>query len=88
MDIKETVFTYNKIFILKYRSMESIFLLQSPQTQKMKLKILGEQFEAERNTKTYKLKPKIIGCVWQGPGNLFPASSEYILFKDMYIMYT
>ncbi|KAL6258530.1 hypothetical protein P5V15_010487 [Pogonomyrmex californicus] len=46
----------------------------SPQTQKIKLKILGEQFEAERNAKTYKLKPKIIGCIWQGPDNLFPES--------------
>ncbi|CAL1678089.1 unnamed protein product [Lasius platythorax] len=46
----------------------------SPQTQKMKLKILGEQFEAERNTKTYKLKPKIIGCIWQGSDNSFPES--------------
>ncbi|KAL0126090.1 hypothetical protein PUN28_004899 [Cardiocondyla obscurior] len=45
----------------------------TPQTQKMKLKILGEQFEAERNTKTYKLKPKIIGCIWQGSDNSFPA---------------
>lgn len=46
----------------------------SPQTQKMKLKILGEQFEAERNTKTSKLKPKIIGCIWQERKNLFPES--------------
>lgn len=46
----------------------------SPQTQKVKLKILGEQFEAERNTKTYKLKPKIIGCIWQGSDNSFPES--------------
>lgn len=51
----------------------------------MKLKILGEQFEAERNVKTYKLKPKIIGCIWQGPGNSFPESSEYILFIDIHI---
>ncbi|XP_071643741.1 uncharacterized protein [Temnothorax longispinosus] len=46
----------------------------SPQTQKMKLKLLGEQFEAERNAKTYKLKPKIIGCIWQGSENSFPES--------------
>ncbi|KYM95572.1 Chromatin assembly factor 1 subunit A-B [Cyphomyrmex costatus] len=58
----------------------------SPQTQKMKLKILGEQFEAERNTKTYKLKPRIIGIIWQGPGNLFPESSKYILFIDICIL--
>ncbi|KAM0736155.1 hypothetical protein ACS0PU_010116 [Formica fusca] len=40
----------------------------------MKLKILGEQFEAERNIKTYKLKPKIIGCIWQESDNSFPES--------------
>ncbi|XP_032683554.1 chromatin assembly factor 1 subunit A-B [Odontomachus brunneus] len=44
----------------------------SPQTQKMKLKLLGEQFEAERKVKTHKLQPKIIGCVWQGPSNGLP----------------
>ncbi|XP_053995322.1 chromatin assembly factor 1 subunit A-B-like [Hylaeus anthracinus] len=43
----------------------------SPETQKYKLKVLGEQFETERNTKTSKLKPKIIGCVWRGPENTF-----------------
>ncbi|XP_014483317.1 PREDICTED: chromatin assembly factor 1 subunit A-A-like [Dinoponera quadriceps] len=44
----------------------------SPQTQKMKLKLLGEQFEAERKAKTHKLQPKIIGCVWQGPSGALP----------------
>jgi len=54
-------------------------MLQSPQTQKMKLKILGEQFEAERNAKMHKLKPKIIGCIWEGAGNSFPEFGEYTL---------
>ncbi|XP_046741414.1 chromatin assembly factor 1 subunit A-like [Diprion similis] len=44
----------------------------SPETQKLKLKLLGEQFEAERKTKTSKIKPKVIGCVWQGSVNAFP----------------
>lgn len=44
----------------------------SPETQKFKLKVLGEQFELERNSKTCKLKPKIIGCIWRGSDNKLP----------------
>lgn len=44
----------------------------SPETQKVKLQLLGEQFECERQEKTSKLKPKVIGFVWQGPNNEFP----------------
>ncbi|XP_031366407.1 chromatin assembly factor 1 subunit A-B [Apis dorsata] len=44
----------------------------SPETQKVRLKLLGEEFESERNTKTSKLKPKIIGIIWRGPDNNFP----------------
>ncbi|XP_034196204.2 uncharacterized protein LOC117611888 [Osmia lignaria lignaria] len=44
----------------------------NPQTQKFKLKVLGQQFESERSRKTSKLKPKIIGCIWRGPNNEFP----------------
>lgn len=47
----------------------------TPETQKFKLKILGEQFEAERNEKTLRLKPKIIGCVWLGPDNAYPENT-------------
>ncbi|XP_015439120.1 PREDICTED: LOW QUALITY PROTEIN: chromatin assembly factor 1 subunit A-B-like [Dufourea novaeangliae] len=43
----------------------------SPETQKYKLKVLGEQFESDRSTKTSRLKPKIIGCVWRGLENTF-----------------
>ncbi|XP_003703334.3 uncharacterized protein LOC100876279 [Megachile rotundata] len=43
----------------------------NPETQKFKLKVLGQQFETERNTKTSKLKPKIIGCIWRGSNNEF-----------------
>ncbi|XP_011873816.1 PREDICTED: chromatin assembly factor 1 subunit A-B [Vollenhovia emeryi] len=62
----------------------------SPQTQKMKLKILGERFEAERNAKTYKLKPKIVGCIWQGPDNSFPAFispkiKEFLLARQAWV---
>ncbi|XP_015600795.1 chromatin assembly factor 1 subunit A [Cephus cinctus] len=51
----------------------------SPETQKVKLKILGEQFEEERKTKTARIKPKVIGCIWQGPLHEFPESTiEYL----------
>lgn len=41
------------------------------------MKLLGEEFESERNTKTSKLKPKIIGIIWRGPDNNFPPNGEY-----------
>ncbi|XP_043669654.1 chromatin assembly factor 1 subunit A [Vespula pensylvanica] len=47
----------------------------TPETQKFKLKLLGEEFEAERRTKMSKLKPKIIGCVWLGPDNTYPENT-------------
>ncbi|XP_035732992.1 chromatin assembly factor 1 subunit A-B-like [Vespa mandarinia] len=47
----------------------------TPETQKFKLKLLGEQFEAERSAKMSKLKPKIIGCVWLGPDNIYPENT-------------
>ncbi|XP_043478852.1 chromatin assembly factor 1 subunit A-B-like [Leptopilina heterotoma] len=57
----------------------------NPETQKFKLKILGEQFEAERNTKTAKLKPKVIGCIWQNSDNTYASnihSQVLQLLKD------
>ncbi|XP_066590749.1 chromatin assembly factor 1 subunit A-B-like isoform X2 [Prorops nasuta] len=44
----------------------------SPEMRKFKLKLLGEEFDAERNSKISKLKPRIIGCIWQGLDNSFP----------------
>ncbi|KAG7197930.1 hypothetical protein KM043_016167 [Ampulex compressa] len=62
----------------------------TPETQKFKLKILGEQFEAERNAKTSKLKPKIIGCIWQGAENTFPENTpsktvEFLLARQAWV---
>ncbi|EFN76991.1 hypothetical protein EAI_02453 [Harpegnathos saltator] len=62
----------------------------SPQTQKMKLKLLGEQFEAERKTKTHKLQPKIIGCVWQGPSNVLSDDAptklrEFVSIRQIWV---
>ncbi|XP_015175916.1 PREDICTED: chromatin assembly factor 1 subunit A-like [Polistes dominula] len=47
----------------------------TPETQKFKLKLLGEQFEAERTAKMSKLKPRIIGCVWLGENNSYPENT-------------
>ncbi|KAK9305181.1 hypothetical protein QLX08_003701 [Tetragonisca angustula] len=46
----------------------------NPEIQKFKLKLLGEQFESERNAKTAKLKPKIVGCIWKERENKFPSN--------------
>ncbi|CAL7945363.1 unnamed protein product [Xylocopa violacea] len=46
----------------------------SPETQKFKLKVLGEEFESERKSRTSKLKPKILGCIWRGADNKFAAN--------------
>ncbi|XP_011504216.1 PREDICTED: chromatin assembly factor 1 subunit A-B [Ceratosolen solmsi marchali] len=47
----------------------------NPEKQQTKLKILGEQFEAERNIKTKKLKPKVIGCIWLNKNNAYPQNT-------------
>lgn len=62
---------------------EIIFHLQSPETQKFKLKVLGDEFEAERNEKTLKLKPKVIGCIWTNEHGTLPESSK----SHFYIFY-
>ncbi|XP_076296625.1 uncharacterized protein LOC143216925 [Lasioglossum baleicum] len=62
----------------------------TPETQKFKLKVLGEQFESERNTKTAKLKPKIIGCIWRGMENLFlenvpPRTRDFLTAREAWV---
>ncbi|XP_035787096.1 chromatin assembly factor 1 subunit A-like [Anopheles albimanus] len=37
----------------------------SPEAQKAKLKILQQEFAAEMKKKTEKIKPRLIGCIWQ-----------------------
>ncbi|XP_014210462.1 chromatin assembly factor 1 subunit A [Copidosoma floridanum] len=47
----------------------------NPERQKTKLKILNEQFEAERKQKTTKLNPKVIGCCWLQADNTYPENT-------------
>ena len=56
--------------------------MQNPETQKTKLKLMGEQFEAERNTKTKKIKPKVIGCIWLNGNNAYPENSKSLKYND------
>ncbi|XP_058824804.1 chromatin assembly factor 1 subunit A [Topomyia yanbarensis] len=37
----------------------------SPETQKAKLKIMQMEFAAEMKKKTEKIKPRLIGCIWE-----------------------
>nr|XP_033326883.1 chromatin assembly factor 1 subunit A-B [Megalopta genalis]XP_033326884.1 chromatin assembly factor 1 subunit A-B [Megalopta genalis]XP_033326886.1 chromatin assembly factor 1 subunit A-B [Megalopta genalis] len=65
----------------------------TPETHKFKLKVLGEQFESERNTKTSKLKPKIVGCVWRGLENSFsenvpPRTRDFLLTREAWVQQT
>ncbi|XP_052863370.1 chromatin assembly factor 1 subunit A-like [Anopheles cruzii] len=39
-----------------------------PQVQKAKLKILQQEFVAEMKKKTEKIKPRLIGCIWENGG--------------------
>ncbi|XP_058115833.1 chromatin assembly factor 1 subunit A [Anopheles ziemanni] len=40
----------------------------SPEAQKAKLKIMQLEFVAEMKKKTEKIKPRLIGCIWENPG--------------------
>ncbi|XP_058063968.1 chromatin assembly factor 1 subunit A-like [Anopheles bellator] len=40
----------------------------SPETQKAKIRIMQQEFVAEMKKKTEKIKPRLIGCIWQGGG--------------------
>ncbi|XP_055606244.1 chromatin assembly factor 1 subunit A-like isoform X1 [Uranotaenia lowii] len=41
----------------------------SPETQKAKLKIMQQEFAAEMKKKTEKIKPRLIGCLWENSGD-------------------
>jgi len=48
--------------------------------QKEKLKLLGEQFDQERNEKTKQLRPIVLGCVWvEDDMDLEHAAGEFSL---------
>jgi len=38
--------------------------LKTEEVQQEKLKLLGEEFEAEIKKKTERIKPRLVGCTW------------------------
>uniref|UniRef100_A0A0C9Q956 Chaf1a-a protein n=1 Tax=Fopius arisanus TaxID=64838 RepID=A0A0C9Q956_9HYME len=64
-----------------------------PELQKDKLKILEEEFEAEMKTKTSRIKPKVVGCVWQGLINSYPENTpahimNYLMARQAWVKTT
>lgn len=55
-------------FNIKFKNKININLvfivLKSEEAQKEKLKLLGEEFEAEIKKKTQRIKPRLVGCIW------------------------
>lgn len=41
-----------------------VIILKPKEVQKEKLKLLGEEFEAEIKKKTERIKPRLVGCIW------------------------
>lgn len=52
----------------------------SPESMKQKLKLLKDEFDLDMKSKTHKLKPKAIGCIWykKDGGNVDEAIHKYL----------
>lgn len=52
----------------------------TPESLKMKLKILNDEFERDIQSKTHKLKPRSIGCIWYNKdgSNIDDAIDKYL----------
>lgn len=44
--------------------MKIFIILKTKEVRKEKLKLLGEEFEAEIKKKTERIKPRLVGCIW------------------------
>ncbi|XP_055698713.1 chromatin assembly factor 1 subunit A-like isoform X2 [Phlebotomus papatasi] len=53
----------------------------SPEMQKAKLKLLQQEFADEMKKKTEKLKPRLIGCVWQSESGEKPPSCSEVIWR-------
>lgn len=54
----------------------------TPETQKAKLKIVQMEFADEMKKKTQKIKPRLIGLIWQQPNGKLPSSCASVI-SDM-----
>lgn len=52
----------------------------TPETQKAKLKILQQEFANEMKKKTEKIKPRLIGCIWQNANGRQPESCPQVIW--------
>lgn len=52
----------------------------TPESLKMKLKLLNDEFERDIQSKTHKLKPRSIGCIWYNKdgSNIDEATDRYL----------
>lgn len=53
----------------------------SPETQKAKLKFIQREFDEEHNKKMGKLKPRVIGLIWQNPDKSKPSNCSDGIWK-------
>ncbi|GAB0092890.1 hypothetical protein DMENIID0001_079400 [Sergentomyia squamirostris] len=53
----------------------------SPEMQKAKLKLMQQEFADEMKKKTEKLKPRLIGCIWQTESGGKPTTCSEIIWK-------
>ncbi|XP_055677413.1 chromatin assembly factor 1 subunit A [Lutzomyia longipalpis] len=53
----------------------------SPEMQKAKLKLLQQEFADEMKKKTEKLKPRLIGCIWQSESGEKPDSCSEVIWR-------
>lgn len=60
--------------------------MKTEEVQQEKLKLLGEEFEAEIKKKTERIKPRLVGCIWI-PNNVTNSKNGnilkyFLLFSD------
>lgn len=53
----------------------------TPETQKLKLKVLQDEFNDEMKKKTEKIKPRVIGCIWVNEGGEKPDNCPSIFWE-------
>lgn len=59
--------------------------MKSKETQTEKLKLLGEEFEAEIRKKTERIKPRLVGCIWISNNVTYPENGKFLkVFKHIF----
>jgi len=61
--------------------------LKTEEAQKEKLKLLGEEFEAEIKKKTERIKPRLVGCIWLPNNVTNPINGKILKFYKLLYHY-